>query len=154
MSTRWAALTAAGLSACLAGPPALAHHSIQAAVDTSRTLQSEMILAKIDWINPHAWFHFTMTKADGTIVKDVPVEWMGINGLRQQGYSGPDAFPSGHAYQVTYFPNRDGTPGGNLVSMTDTTTGQVYGRGGQGGPPRPGQQPPPPPRPPVTNIAY
>jgi hypothetical protein len=157
MSTRWAALSAAGLSVCLAGAPALAHHSIQATVDTSRTLQSEMVLTKVDWINPHAWFHFTLTRADGTVVKDVPIEWMGINGLRQQGYTSADAFPAAHSYQVTYFPNRDGTPGGNLVAMTDTETGRSYGRGAGGGPPRPPLPPQPPAangRPPLTNISY
>ncbi len=155
MSTRWAAATAVGLIAGLAGAPALAHHSIQATVDTSRTLQNEMVLAKVDWINPHAWFHFTLTRTDGSVVKDVAVEWMGLNGLRQQGYTSAEAFPVGHAYAVTYFPNRDGSPGGNLVRMVDQTTGQVYGRNAPPPPPGPGARPPQPNgRPPVTNIGY
>jgi hypothetical protein len=151
MSTRSAALAAAATCLCLVSVPALAHHSIQAVVDTSRTTQVDMVLTKVDWVNPHAWFHFTLTRPDGTLVKDVAVEWMGLNGLRRSGFT-EDTFTPGGTYKVTYHPNRDGSPGGFLVGMVDQTTGRVIGRGAAPpSPPRPLQ---PRGRPPLTNIAY
>jgi hypothetical protein len=121
-------LGAAAAAVLLAAAPAGAHHAIGSVVDTGRTLTTPMVLTKIDWINPHAWFHFSMTKADGSVVKDVAVEWMGISGLRQRGYTGPESFAVGRMYTVAYYPNRDGSPGGHLVSMVDQASETVVGR--------------------------
>jgi Family of unknown function (DUF6152) len=153
MSTRSAAAFAAAI-ACLtlAGAPAYAHHSIQAVVDTSKTVQGEMVLTKVDWVNPHAWFHFNMTKSDGSVAKDVMVEWMGLSGLHQLGYSA-ETFIVGRTFRVAYNPNRDGSLGGHLVTLVDETSGHVFGRANVVEPP----PPPPPPRPqlrPVTNAKY
>jgi hypothetical protein len=139
--------------ASLAGTPAAAHHSIQAVVDTSKRLQADMVLTKVDWINPHAWFHFSMTKPDGTVVQDVPIEWLSLGAMRQSGISGPEAFKIGQTYKVTYNPNRDGSAGGEIVTLVDQT-GRVFSRGGQGPGPVPPAPPPPPARPPLTNISY
>jgi len=162
MSMQWATVAVAAITVGLAAAPADAHHSIQSVVDTGKVIRGEMILTKVDWVNPHAWFHFTMTRSDGTVIKDVPVEWMGIAGLRQMGFPTADAFTVGHTFSVSYNPNRDDTAGGHLVTMVDEVTGTVYGnpRGGPG--PLPGPPPgPPPPRPqlrgvlpPATNIRY
>ena len=59
---------------------------------TAKRISVTGTLTKVDWINPHAWFHFSMTRPDGAVVKDVAVEWMGLAGLRQAGYSSADAF--------------------------------------------------------------
>jgi uncharacterized protein DUF6152 len=157
MSTKLAVLAAACSGLCLAAAPAFAHHSIQATVDTSRTLQGEMVLTRVDWVNPHAWFHFSMSKSDGSVAKDVMVEWMGLSGLRQQGYTA-NSFVVGRTFRVSYNPNRDGSLGGHLVTLVDETSGQVFGRGGTPPPPAP---PAPAPRPqlrpasvPLTNASY
>src|SRR3954471_17879409 len=137
-----AAFAAAVVSLTLAGAPAYAHHSIQAVVDTSKTLQGEMVLTKVDWVNPHAWFHFSMIKSDGSVAKDVMVEWMGLSGLHQLGYSA-ETFVVGRTFRVAYNPNRDGSLGGHLVALVDETSGHVFGRADSVGEP-----PPPPPAPP------
>ena len=123
MSRRLAAV--AGASSILAFPAA-AHHSFQA-FDTERVVQSEMILTRLDWINPHAWFHFSLGLGDGTTVI-VPIEGNNLGGLRRAGYRSPDQFTIGQTYRVRYHPNRDGTPGGVVVTMTNLATGRVYDR--------------------------
>ncbi len=128
MHTGTTIAAAAVVVAAFAASPANAHHAIGSVVDTTKTQQSMMVLTKVDWINPHAWFHFSMTKTDGSVIKDVAVEWQGIAGLRQRGYTGPEAFPVGRTYSVAYYPNRDGSPGGHLVSMVDQSTNTVVGR--------------------------
>jgi uncharacterized protein DUF6152 len=138
MQARIAGLGTIAAAVFLASAPASAHHAIGSVVDTSRNLENTMVLTKVDWINPHAWFHFSMTRPDGSTIRDVAVEWMGLSGLRQQGYEGAAAFPVGRTYTVTYYPNRDGSPGGHLVSMIDQSTRAVIGRGA----PRPPVAPP------------
>ena len=109
--------------------PAYAHHSIQAVVDTSREVSNDLVLTRIDWVNPHAWFHFSTKAGKG----DIMVEWLGLAGMRQAGYRSPDFFTVGRTYKVTYNPNRDGTPGGQIVSLVDETTGQLLDRLGPEG---------------------
>jgi hypothetical protein len=139
---RAVAATAVVFATGLAGAPAYAHHSIQAVVDTSQVVQGTMVLTKVDWINPHSWFHFTM--ADGkTAGSEVLIEWLSLTGLRQAGYPTANAFAVGDTFTVKYNPNRDGSPGGNLVSMTDQATGQVFDRRGGN---------PPPPRAPIPQL--
>jgi hypothetical protein len=147
----WKSTAVAGAVALVTatGAPASAHHSVQAVVDTSIRLQAAMVLTKVDWINPHAWFHFTMTKADGTVIKDVPIEWLSLGAMRQAGIEGPDEFKIGETYQVTYSPNRDGTAGGEVVSLVDQS-GRVFSRGAR--PPAPPQLAPP--RPSLTNTGF
>jgi hypothetical protein len=115
----------AAVAATMAATQAAAHHSISAAVDVSRDLDATAVLTRIDWINPHAWFHFDFRMPGGKVVRDVRVESMSINGMRQAGYAGPDAFKIGAAYTVTYHPNRDGSPGGFLVRLAGAD-GRVY----------------------------
>src|SRR5262245_22031440 len=124
MSMKWTAAGAAIVSlASLASTPAGAHHSVQAVVVTFTTQQARMVLTKVDWIKPHASFHFSLTKSDGTVIRDVPIEWLSLSAMRQAGVQGPQDFTVGQTYQVTYNPNRDGTVGGEIVSLVDTATG-------------------------------
>src|SRR5262245_33359214 len=119
MSPKWIGKGIATVLVPLITAPASAHHSVQAVVDTSQRLQAEMVLTKVDWVNPHAWFHFNLTKSDGTILNDVRIEWLSLGAMRQAGIQGPQEFTVGQSYKVTYSPNRDGTPGGEIVSLVD-----------------------------------
>jgi hypothetical protein len=123
---RTSLLLAAITGAFVTSAPAMAHHAINAIVDTNKEVVSTMTLTKVDWINPHSWFHFRMKAANGAILPDVLVEWAGLAGMKQSGYSGPGVFPVGDTYTVTYNPNRDGSPGGHMVKMVDTVSGQEF----------------------------
>jgi hypothetical protein len=119
-------LVASAVGGLLVAAPVQAHHAIGGTVDTGRQLVESMTLTKIDWINPHAWFHFSMKQTNGAVLKDVMIEWMNLSGMRQAGYS-EENFGVGGTYKVTYYPNRDGTPGGHVVKMIDKD-GQVFER--------------------------
>ena len=98
-------------------------------MDTQQVVNAELRLSKVDWVNPHAWFHFKVTKAAGQGTADVMIEWLSLPAFRQAGFRDPGDFPIGHTYQVSYNPNRDGSFGGFMVRMVDTVTGQVYENG-------------------------
>ena len=63
-------ITAAGLGGLLVlvgAARAVAHHSFSAEFDINRPIQLTGTVAKVEWINPHAWIHVDVKKPDGTI---------------------------------------------------------------------------------------
>ena len=108
---------AAGVALLLTGMPVSAHHAVQASVDINTNILTKAILTKIDWINPHTWMHFDITMPDGSLQKNVLVESLGIAALRQVGIDSKSALKIGGEYEITYYPNRDGTAGGFMSKM-------------------------------------
>jgi hypothetical protein len=84
-----------------------AHHAVQAQFDVSKNLIITGKLVKVDWQNPHAWFHFEVTKPDGTVEKWA-TETVGPNGLRRLGLSDRRLFIIGETYKVDLCPDRSG----------------------------------------------
>jgi len=97
--------------------PALAHHAVQASVDVNKTLVLKATLTRIDWINPHTWMHFDVKTDDGVLHEDVLVESLGISALRRVGLSSKSAFRVGDIYEISFYPNRDGSLGGFMNRM-------------------------------------
>jgi len=63
-----------------------AHHAVQAQFDVTKNVIVEGTLKRVDWQNPHSWFHFDVKKEDGTTVV-WSFETVGPNGLRRLGIS-------------------------------------------------------------------
>ncbi len=59
----WLAL--AGL--LLAALPVLAHHSFGAEYDGDKPVTLTGVVTKIEWTNPHSYFHIDVTNLDGTV---------------------------------------------------------------------------------------
>ena len=61
-------LTAATVLAAFAisSPSASAHHAFGAEFDPNLPLQLRGPIVRIEWVNPHAWFHVEHTNEDGT----------------------------------------------------------------------------------------
>jgi opacity protein-like surface antigen len=99
---------AAMIALCLAtGSAANAHHAVQAQFDVTKNVVITGKLLKVDWQNPHAWFHFEVTKADGT-KETWSTETVGPNGLRRLGLSDRRLFQIGETYKVDFCPDRSG----------------------------------------------
>jgi hypothetical protein len=45
------------LALCLLSLPLLAHHSLTAEFDLDRPITLQGTVARIEWMNPHAWIH-------------------------------------------------------------------------------------------------
>ena len=117
MQLKLALTAAAGAALLLTGLPAQAHHAVQASVDINSNIETKALLTKIDWINPHTWMHFDITMPDGTVQKNVLVESLGIGALRQLGVDSKEALKVGEVYTITYYPMRNGDPGGFMSRM-------------------------------------
>ena len=85
-----------------------AHHALQAQFDTEKPLSLKGTLARIEWINPHAYFWFDVTDAAG-VTKQWGAETVGPNALRAAGFlRGPASFRIGDTYTFEGFAARDG----------------------------------------------
>ena len=56
---------AAGL--LLAAVPVVAHHSFAAEYDAQKPVKMTGTVTQMEWINPHAWIHMDVKKADGKV---------------------------------------------------------------------------------------
>jgi hypothetical protein len=112
----------------MAGGPASGHHALDAMYDTATELQTMATLARVDWINPHAWMRFDIRYSNGVVERNVMIETVGIAGLRQLGIV-REALKVGALYEITYHPNRDGSPGGFMTKLV-TPDGKMLGEPG------------------------
>ena len=94
-----------------------AHHAVQAQFDVNKQESFTGVLTKVDWINPHAWFHFDVKKEDGS-VEQWATETIGPNGLRRLGLSDRRLFVIGETYKVDYNPDRSGAHFGFTNAFT------------------------------------
>jgi hypothetical protein len=86
-----------------------AHHALQAQFDTEKPLQLKGTLARIDWVNPHAYLWIDV-KDDTGKVRQWGCETVGPTALRQAGFlRGPASFRQGDTYTVEGFAARDGS---------------------------------------------
>lgn len=125
----WAGVSATAL---LALPAAWAHHSF-AAYDQKTTLMLSGMLKRFDWGAPHATIFVTFTNDKGE-PREMAVIHMGAPSMiAGQGFR-PNDFRPGMTVELSWHPHRNGSPGGELVSM-QLADGRVL-RGGIERPPK------------------
>lgn len=85
-----------------------AHHALQAQFDTEKSMTLKGSLARLEWINPHAYFWFNVTDEKG-VMKQWGAETVGPAALRQAGFlRGPASLRVGETYTFEGFAARDG----------------------------------------------
>ena len=122
---RFSIAAAATVTAALmtAGGPALAHHS-GAMFDTSKKVDVSGTIIDFNWSNPHANFKVSVEKPGGG--SEVwAVEMNSPNNLVREGWK-RTTLKAGDKVTVTVRPLRDGTPGGQYVSIV-LADGKVLG---------------------------
>jgi hypothetical protein len=126
-----AGITSAGL--LLTGVPALAHHAFSAEFDANAPIRLEGIVAKMEWINPHAWIYLDVKKPDGT-TEQWKIEGGTPNALFRRGFT-KDSLKAGTAIVVTGYRAKDGTLKGNGRDLTFPDGRKLFlGSSGTGAP--------------------
>jgi hypothetical protein len=132
MRTKLAAgIVGAGL--WLAVVPAHAHHAFSAEFDANTPIKLEGTVAKMEWVNPHAWIYVDIKKADGT-TEQWKIEGGTPNALFRRGFT-KDSLKTGTAIVVTGYRAKDGTLKGNGRDLTFPDGRKLFlGSSGTGAP--------------------
>ena len=91
--------------AVLAAAPLWAHHSAAAEYDASRLLVLAGTITKVEWMNPHVYFHVAV-KAPGGATTDWYLEMSSANGMRRQGWM-PNTVKPGDPVVVEAYAAKD-----------------------------------------------
>ena len=83
----------------VSSPAVVAHHSLTAEFDTTKPIEFDGVVKKIDWMNPHIYTQVETKGPDGkTIV--YRIEGSAPNALYRNGWR-PDSLKPGDAVHVT-----------------------------------------------------
>ena len=120
MNRAWILVSSSALfgAALLAAGAAAAHHSA-AMFDPTKEVTLTGTVKEFQWTSPHCWIQLLVT--DDAHPNAAPVEW-GIEmdnpmGLSRHGWK-PGSLKAGDKIVVVAHPLRDGTSGGQVVSVT------------------------------------
>ena len=108
--------------AVLGGAPVWAHHAFAAEFDAKKPVKLRGTVTKMEWINPHAWIHVDVKKADGT-VDEWMVEAGTPNTLLRRGFT-RDSLKPGTEIIVDGYQSKDGSmrANGRDVTLPDGKT--------------------------------
>ena len=107
--------------------PLTAHHAFAAEFDSKKPIKLRGTVTKMEWINPHAWIHIDVKKADGT-VEEWMIEAGTPNTLLRRGFT-KDSLKAGTEVVVDGYQSKDGSLRANGRDIT-LPNGQTLFLGG------------------------
>jgi hypothetical protein len=104
----------AGLLACFAAAPTIAHHSF-AMFDQTRQVNMSGIIRHFAFANPHALFHVAIANDRGQ-TSTWTLEGGSVQQLASMGWSS-QSFRVGDRVEVSFHPMKDGSHRGQLLNI-------------------------------------
>lgn len=101
---------------CLLVQPGIAHHAFQAEFDGKKPVKLAGVIVRVEWTNPHAWFHVEVKEPDGT-VGVWAVQAASPQVLENRGWK-RDSLTPGMSVVIAGFQAKDGKPTANGREIT------------------------------------
>jgi hypothetical protein len=126
----------AGALLMLAAVPLRAHHAFAAEFDANKPVKFKGTVAKMEWINPHAWIHIDVKGDTGQVTRWM-IEAAAPNALLRRGWTKQSLLP-GTEILVEGYQAKDGAnrANGSIITFTDGKKLFVGSSGDGEGPPR------------------
>jgi hypothetical protein len=105
-----------GVWLLLAAVPVVAHHSFSSEFDVDKPVTFQATVAKVEWINPHAWIHVDVKNPDGSVERWM-IEAGTPNTLLRRGLN-KNSLPVGMELKVYGFQAKDGAKRANGRDIT------------------------------------
>jgi hypothetical protein len=105
----------AAICTIAASLPAWAHHAA-VMYERDKTLSVQGTVKEFAFMNPHSWLYIVVRDANGRTT-EWAIESSSTASLLRRGW-GRDSIKPGDAITATFRPMRDGSPGGELESLT------------------------------------
>jgi Family of unknown function (DUF6152) len=119
--------------------PVMAHHAFSAEFDAARPILLRGTVVKVEWINPHSWFHIDVKDKDGKVERWM-IEAGNPNNLFRRGWS-KEIISPGMEIVVDGYQAKDASRRANGRDLT-LPSGQKLFMGSSGtGAPRDGKDP-------------
>lgn len=96
--------------------PTWAHHAFSAEFDAAQPVQLRGTIARVEFINPHSWFHIDVSEEDGTVTRWM-IEAGTPNALFRRGVT-QNSLPVGTEILVDGYRALDGSNRANGRDIT------------------------------------
>ena len=134
MRIKLAAFVVSAALSAVAAAPAWAHHAFAAEFDANKPVKFEGTLVKVEWTNPHCWFHIDVKQPDGKVVRWA-FEAGNPNALFRRGFT-RETLQAGMEIVIDGYQAKDGSnrangrdiklPDGRNLFMGSSGTGAPY----------------------------
>ena len=104
------------LALLMRAAPASGHHAFAAEFDEKKQITLKGTVAKMDWINPHAWLHIDVKETDGSLSRWM-IELGPPNSLLKRGWT-KQSIPAGLQVTVVGYLSKDGAKRANGRDIT------------------------------------
>ncbi len=129
-------LLLAGIAAFVGALPLLAHHAVTAEFNPDKTITLKGVVSKVDWENPHIFFHLDVKDDSGKVstwmLQSLPPAFFRGSGLTKQSI-----LADKEEVTVIAYPAKDGTQNYGFLLKLTYPDGRFYNlsREGVTGPP-------------------
>jgi len=112
----------------LAIAPAQSHHSFAAEFDVNKHVEIEGVLTKVDWVNPHGWWHLDVRNPQTGEIEKWDIQSESPGALRRAGITRENYGKIGDRVRIVAFGAKDPDAKylGIVRTMNNLTTGVSF----------------------------